>query len=176
MIFIPVVEHTPTLKTFNVFVLFFPFVYLPFFSYIWPNWFSTLCSEWSGFNGSNFSTEMIFFFQKEKKIPGYKESLFVLNHFIYIFSSYNTCIIYIITLFRRKRSVRLIWLEKRSLSVGKNFGLAKTLPLHFLRTHSLHCKHSMELLPTPLQQTAQGYLPDFCPGQHWRQWTWFSSC
>ena len=35
------------------------------------------------------------------------------------------------------------------------------MPLHFLWTHSLHCEHSMEMLPTPLQQTAQGYLPDF---------------
>ena len=32
-----------------------------------------------------------------------------------------------ITLFWRGRTVRLIRLEKRSLSVGKNFGLAKTL-------------------------------------------------
>ena len=36
---------------------------------------------------------------------------------------------YVITLFWRGRSVRLIRLEKRSLSVGKNFGLAKTLTL-----------------------------------------------
>ena len=31
------------------------------------------------------------------------------------------------TFFRRLRSVRLIRLEQRSLLVGKNFGLAKTL-------------------------------------------------
>ena len=37
-----------------------------------------------------------------------------------------------ITLFWRGRSVCLIRLEKRSLSVGKNFGLAKTLPLGML--------------------------------------------
>ena len=35
------------------------------------------------------------------------------------------------------------------------------MPLHFLWTHSLHCEHSMELLPTLLQQTAWGYLSDF---------------
>ena len=28
--------------------------------------------------------------------------------------------------------------------------------------HSMHCEHRMEFLPTPLQQTGQGYLPDFC--------------
>ena len=31
---------------------------------------------------------VIFFYQKKKKIPGYKESLFVLNHLIHIFSIY----------------------------------------------------------------------------------------
>ena len=35
------------------------------------------------------------------------------------------------------------------------------MPLHFLWTHSMHCEYRMDLLPTPLQQTAQGYLPDF---------------
>ena len=28
--------------------------------------------------------------------------------------------------------------------------------------HSMHCEHRMEFLPTPLQQTGQGYLPVFC--------------
>ena len=37
-----------------------------------------------------------------------------------------------ITFFRRLRSVRLIRLEQRSLSVGKNFGLAKTLYLDII--------------------------------------------
>ena len=35
------------------------------------------------------------------------------------------------------------------------------IPLHFLWTHSLHLEILMELLPTPLQPTAQGYLADF---------------
>ena len=64
-----------------------------------------------------FVTVIFFFFQKKKKISGYKESLFVLNHLIHIFSIYmfDTCIIYIymITLFWRGPSVRLIRLEKR---------------------------------------------------------------
>ena len=65
---------------------------------------------------------VIFFFSKKnknKKIPGYKESLFVLNHLIHIFSIYMYYIyIYMITLFWRGRSVRLIRLERRSLTVG----------------------------------------------------------
>ena len=75
-------------QTFNVFVLFFPFVYSPFYSYVWPNWFSTVCSEWSSFNGSIVSLEIMFFWGVKKKIPGYKESLFVLNHLIHIFNIY----------------------------------------------------------------------------------------
>ena len=35
------------------------------------------------------------------------------------------------------------------------------LLLNFLWTHSLHREHLSELLPTPLQQTPQGYLSDF---------------
>ena len=35
-----------------------------------------------------FVTVIFFFFKKKKKIPGYKESLFVLNHLIHIFSIY----------------------------------------------------------------------------------------
>ena len=61
----------------------------------------------------------------------------MLNHLIHIFTIYmHNIYIYIIiyiyiSFFRRGRSVRLIWLEQRSLSVGKNFGLAKTLiPSH----------------------------------------------
>ena len=77
-------------QTFNVFVFFFFFVYSPFYPYIWPNWFSTVCSEWSSFNGSIVSLEIMFFggLKKIKKIPGYKESLFVLNHLIHIFNIY----------------------------------------------------------------------------------------
>ena len=101
-IFIPVVEHTPTLRHSMFLFLFSLFVYHSF--HIWPNWFSTVCilqfavnevasmaalpffsymaklifyslhttvcSEWSGFNGSkfsNFSYSNVFFFQKKKK-------------------------------------------------------------------------------------------------------------
>ena len=35
------------------------------------------------------------------------------------------------------------------------------MPLHILGILSIPCEHRMEFLPTPLQQTAQGYLPDF---------------
>ena len=35
------------------------------------------------------------------------------------------------------------------------------MPLHLLWTHSLHCKHSMQFLLPPLQQTTQGYPTDF---------------
>ena len=58
----------------------------------------TVCSQWSGFNGSNFSNFCYsnnFFFFKKNKIPGYKESLFVLNHLIHIFSIYMYIYIYI---------------------------------------------------------------------------------
>ena len=58
------------------------------------------------------------------------------------------------------------------------------MPLHVLWTHSMHCENRMEFLLTPLQKTAQGYLPDF-----WRtswsspetrnviffRWTWSPS-
>ena len=60
----------------------------------------------------------------EKSSQVTKNPCFALNHLIYIFSIY---ILYIMTFFQRLRSVRLIRLEQRSLSVGKNFGLAKTL-------------------------------------------------
>ena len=40
-------------------------------------------------------------------------------------------------------------------------GCCSMMPLHLLWTNSLHCEHSVEFLPTPLQQTVQGYLPDF---------------
>ena len=122
-------------QTFNVFALFSLFVYLPFFSsdaHVWSKWFSTFYSEWSSFNGSNFSTEMMrgFFSQKkEKSSQVAKNPCFGLNHLIYSFSIYIILYIYMIYIifFRRLRSVRLIGLEQRSLSVGKNFGLAKTL-------------------------------------------------
>ena len=32
------------------------------------------------------------------------------------------------------------------------------MPLHIMWTHNLHCERWKELSPTPLQQTAQGYL------------------
>ena len=34
------------------------------------------------------------------------------------------------------------------------------LAMHLLWTHRMHCEHWMGLLPTSIQQTAQGYLPD----------------
>ena len=89
-IFIPVVEHTPTLR--HVFVFIF-LVCLPFFSYmaklIFYSLHTPVCSKWSGFNGGNFSNFCYSdIFLSKKKIPGYKESLFVLNHLIHIFSIY----------------------------------------------------------------------------------------
>ena len=109
----------------------FPFLFIYHSFQIGPNWSSTFCSEWSSFNGSNFSTEMMSFpislyLKKKKIIPGNKEFLFALNHLIHIFNIY-IYIIYIITFFRRLGTVRLIRLEQRSLSVGKSFALAKTL-------------------------------------------------
>ena len=80
------------------FCFIFPFVYLTLFSNM-AKLLSTFCSEWSSFNCSNFSTGMmslffgLFFFAKQNKIPGNKESLSVLNHFIYILSIY-LCTIY----------------------------------------------------------------------------------
>ena len=57
-IFIPAVEHTPNSQTLNVFVFIF-LAYLPLFSYmaklIFYSLHTSVCSEWSGFNGSNFS-------------------------------------------------------------------------------------------------------------------------
>ena len=35
-----------------------------------------------------------------------------------------------------------------------------SLQLQLLWIHSIHREHWLEVLPTPLQQTAQGYLPD----------------
>ena len=91
-------------------------------------------NEVASMPGSNFSTEMMCFFvfvfkRKKKIIQVTKNPCFALNHLIYIFSIYIIYIymIYMITFFRRSRWVRLIRLEQRSLSVGKNFGLAKTL-------------------------------------------------
>ena len=131
-IFIPVVEHTPTLRHSFFLFLFSLFIYHSF--HIWPNWFSTVCilqfvvNEVASMAAILITFVTVIFFFQKKKIPGYKESLFVLNHLIHIFSIYMYYIyIYMITLFWRGRSVRLIRLEKRSLSVGKNFGLAKTL-------------------------------------------------
>ena len=116
-------------QTLHVFVFIF-LVYLPFFSYmtklIFYSLHTTVCSGFNGSNFSNFCYSNIF--SKKKKIPGCKESLLVLNHLIHIFSIYMYYIyIYVITLFWRGRSVRLIRREERSLSAGKNFGLAKTL-------------------------------------------------
>ena len=58
-------------------------------------------------------------------ISGNRESLFVLNDLIYMLSIY--IYIYIITFCQRGWSVNLIRLQQGSLSVGKNFGLTKTL-------------------------------------------------
>ena len=92
-IFIPVVEHTPTLRHSMFLFLFSLFIYHSF--HIWPNWFSTVCIQQFVVNEVasmaailvTFVT-VIFFFSKKKKIPGYKESLFVLDHLIHIFSIY----------------------------------------------------------------------------------------
>ena len=88
----------------------FPFLFIYHSFHIWPNPRAKLI------------------FDILQWIPSNKESLFALNHLIYIFSIYiYIYMIYIITFFRRLRSVRLIRREQGSLSVGKNFGLAKTL-------------------------------------------------
>ena len=94
-IFIPVVEHAPTLRHL-MFLLDFSLLFIYHSFHIWPNWFSTFCSEWNSFHGNNFSTGMIFFLKK-KKISGNKESLFVLNLLMYIFSIciYDTCTMYV---------------------------------------------------------------------------------
>ena len=81
---------------------------------------TTVCSEWSGFNGSNFSNfcySNFFFFQKKKKIPSYKESLFVLNHLIHIFSIYMYHI-YIYDNLILARSVGTSYLAWEKVTVG----------------------------------------------------------
>ena len=89
-----VVEHALSLRhVFNVFALFFP-VCLFTILFIYgqtpgPNWFSTFCSEWSSFNA-----EIIHIYLKKKIIPSNKESLFALNHLIYILSIYIYIYIY----------------------------------------------------------------------------------
>ena len=45
----------------------------------------------------------------------------------------------------------IVWVFDKSLS----YATAR------LVDHSMHCEHRMEFLSTPLQQTGQGYLPDF---------------
>ena len=90
-IFIPVVEHTPTLRHSMFLFLFSLFIYHSF--HMWPNWFSKICILQFAVNEVTsilvtFVTIIFFFFKKKKKIPGYKESLFVLNHLIHIFSIY----------------------------------------------------------------------------------------
>ena len=91
-------------QTLNVFVFIF-LVYLPF--HIWPNWFSTVYILQFAVNevasmAAILVTFVTVILKKKKKIPGsgYKESLFVLNHLIHIFSIYMYCIyIYMITFF-----------------------------------------------------------------------------
>ena len=88
---------------------------------------SMFCSEWSSFNDSNLSTGMIYlfiFFSKKKsgyqRIPVCAKSSHLHVKHIYICIMYNNLLL-------ARRSVRLIRLQQRSLSAGKNFGLAKTL-------------------------------------------------
>ena len=62
-----------------IFCFIFPFLFIYHSFHVWPKWFSTFHSEWSSFNCSNFSTEImvfVFFSKLRKIIPGYKESLF----------------------------------------------------------------------------------------------------
>ena len=107
-----------------------------------PKWFSTLCNEWSGFNVSDLLTGMMSFFvvkKTNKKNPCNTKVVFVLNDLICIFIMYMYIYIHIhkhdkkgvIHIYMNNpflaRSVSLFRLEQRSLSVGKNFGLAKTL-------------------------------------------------
>ena len=92
-IFLPVVEHTPLSDSTFLF-LFSLFIYHSF--HIWPNWFSTVCILQFAVNEvvsmaailGTFVMVIFFYQKKKKKIPGYKESLFVLNHLIHIFSLY----------------------------------------------------------------------------------------
>ena len=60
------------LSDIQCFCLIFLFLFIYHSFHKWPNWFSTFCSEWSSFNGSKFSTEMIwaFFYLKKKILPG----------------------------------------------------------------------------------------------------------
>ena len=72
-IFIPVVEHTPTLRHSMFLFLFSLFIYHSF--HIWPNWFSTVCTLRFAVNEVasmaailvTFVTVMSFFFFKKKK-------------------------------------------------------------------------------------------------------------
>ena len=48
----------------SMFWLYFSLLFIYHSFHIWPNWFSTFCSEWNSFNGSNISTGMI---SKKKK-------------------------------------------------------------------------------------------------------------
>ena len=138
-IFIPVLEHAHS-QTFNVFVLFFPFVYSPFYSYMAKLIFyihgQTDFLQFSVNEVASMAAMLVrklcFFGGFKKKNPWLKNPClcYIIS---FTFLAY-TCIIYILLIyirilafFRRGRSVRLIRLEKRSLSVGKNFGLAKTL-------------------------------------------------
>ena len=100
--------------------------------------------------------------KKKKSSQVTKNPCFALNHLIYIFSIYIILyiyIIYIVIFFRRLQSVRLIRLEQRSLSVGKNFGLAKTLLGK--EQDILKINKSAMYLPSPLSlESASGNLPE----------------
>ena len=84
-----------------------------------------------------------------------------------------------ITLFWRGRSVRLIWLEKRSLSVGKNFGLAKTLvvlkcPIQVLTTVTIDILAKSSLQTLHLLNDGSTLNEDFIEENH-INWTFLSS-
>ena len=70
------------------FCFIFPFLFIYHSFHIWPNWFSTFCSEWSSFNAAILVQKLFYICIKKKFIPSNKESLFALNHLIYIFSIY----------------------------------------------------------------------------------------
>ena len=95
-IFIPVVEHAPTLKTFNVFALFFPFlfIYHSFHGYLFMygqnDFLHSTVNEVASMAAILVQKLRGFFKKKKTKNP-----CFALNHLIYIFSIYIIFYIYI---------------------------------------------------------------------------------
>ena len=87
MIFIPVVEHAPTLRH-TMFLLIFPFLFIYHSFHVWPKWFSTLYSEWSSFNGSNLLQKwqdfFVLFSKKLQIMPGINMLRGVLTGFLII--------------------------------------------------------------------------------------------